>query len=216
MALDPHYRHSSAAEFKDALGAALSAPTPGRPVIERGTLVIPEAEPVAAPGRAVSRPAPGPISKPVLSGIAIGALVMGLVLVAVVIFGFVVLPGLLSTRTPETAVPIVTATPILRAELPPEEAESVENPTPLPPDPTMEVDEPLPGPTNTPVPENTAVSEPKAISNAPMDPDQGWVAISASRSGYTEVGLLRADGSAFRHLTSCENICDEPDFSPDG
>ena len=216
MALDPHYRYSSAAEFKAALGAALSAPTPGRTVIDRGTLVIPEVEPAAVPVRAVPRPASSPVSKPLFSGIAIGALVMGLVLVAVVVFGFMVLPGLLNTPTPETAVLVVTATPVPGGKSPSEGAKSADNPMPLPPSPTTEMAEPPPLPTHTPIPENTATPEPTANSNAPMDPNQGWVAISASRSGYTEVGLLRADGSAFRHLTSCENICDEPDFSPDG
>jgi serine/threonine protein kinase len=203
MALNPAQRYRSAAEFKIALEAAITSPA------SRGTIVIPPSQQVMAPVESASVP----ISRPVLSGMAIGAVIMGLILIVLVaVVGFVVIPKWLETPTPQAAVIVVTATSA--SDIEPPTATQIDESISIPPTVDTEEEEPLP-PTITPTPIPTSTDSPEPMDVA-MDPNQGWIALSSSRSGDTEIAVMKADGSGFWHLTSHESYCDEPDFSPDG
>jgi eukaryotic-like serine/threonine-protein kinase len=203
MAMHPDDRYQTAAALKSELRAALTSPALPE------TVVIPPPPPGIGTGSGET----DTISRPVLSGMAIGAAIMAVILVALVaVVGFVVLPKLLETPTPVTSILVVTATSDRVSGSDTATLVGGSSPSKTPTSGIAASTQKQP--TNTPRPDPTKTASPVVV--APTGPNSGLIAVNTGRSGHGEIAVMNADGSGFRQLTDHESYCDEPDFSPDG
>jgi len=203
MALDPARRYQSAAEFKSGLEKAISTPISG------GTLFIPPEQPAIS----ADQLGPSPVSKPVISGMAIGALIMMVVSVIIVGIGWLIF-GDRITSTPiahddtatEEPVNIIEATSTQEME----DVVNIGNENQEEGNPKVtdiaSPTSPAP-PTSTPTPVTATVPETRGE----------WIAYAyGDVRGELDLYRMNMVTGQNQQLTSGEILDEGPTFSPDG
>jgi serine/threonine protein kinase/Tol biopolymer transport system component len=209
MALDPDRRYQSADAFKTALVNALSFPVPS------GTVVIPPTPGPTPPGSTPKGPSfPAPKSKPILSGIAIGALIMAVIIVFIAVVGWSLFGGK-STPTP-VAIEVFT----------PEEQESIlETTAPLIVENAAETEEAAgedKDPTLTNIPPITpTLPPPFTFTPTPQtshpETNGEWIAYAyGDVRGEVDIYRMNMVTGQKQQLTSGQYMDESPTFSPDG
>jgi len=204
MALDPDMRYQSADEFRTALVNALSFPIPS------GTVVIPPPPDSILPDQGSTAPK----SKPILSGMAIGALVMAVIIVIIVGVGWSLFGG---KSTPTSVADEVLITEEQERILETTEAPIVENDAEAEDvvsedkDPTITIIPsltPTLSPTITPTPA-PQVSQPETNGE--------WIAYAyGDVRGEVDLYRMNMVTGQKQQLTSGHYMDESPTFSPDG